>query len=255
MCKMKSVKLNKNFLELVKIMSILRSKNGCPWDRKQTHKSILPYLIEEAYELIEAINKNNINEIKEELGDLLLQVIFHSQIAKEKGKFDIDDVVKELNRKLIVRHPHVFAGKKGLTKDWHVREFWEKEKKKEKKRISILDGVPQLMPALLRARRLISKAKSVGFAWKSEEGIIKKIKEELKEVEAAIKQRKKVKIKEEIGDLFFVIVALCYFYGINPEEALQNTNKKFIKRFKKIEKFLYKGIKEKEMLDLWGKTK
>lgn len=252
---MKNKKLNKYFSQLIKIMSILRSKKGCPWDRKQTQKSILPYLIEETYELVEAINRNDTDEIKEELGDLLLQVIFHSQIAKEKGRFDINDVIKELNKKLIERHPHVFAGKKGLVNAWHVREFWEKEKKKEKNRTSIIDGIPEAMPALLRARRLISKAKSAGFAWKSEKGIIKKIKEELKEVEIAVNRGKKAQIKEEIGDLLFVTVALCYFSGINPEDALQNTNKKFIKRFKKMEKFLYKGIKEKEMLELWKKTK
>lgn len=245
----------KQFQKLVKIMGILRGKNGCPWDKKQTHKTILPYLLEEAYELIEAFNKNDKKEIKEELGDLLLQVIFHSQIAKEKGKFDIYDVIKNLNEKLIKRHPHVFAGKKGLKKDWHVRAFWEKEKKKEKERLSILDGVPVALPSLLRARRLISKAKSAGFFWRENKSILNKIEEELSEVKEALKKKSKKALREEIGDLLFIIAVLAYYNGIDPEDALHKTDDKFIKRFKKIENKLYSGISEKEMLDLWSNTK
>ncbi len=241
------------FQTLIKIMEKLRGKNGCPWDKKQTHKTILPYLLEETYELIEAFNKNKKEDITEELGDLLLQVVFHCQIAKENGKFDIYDVIKKLNQKLVQRHPHVFADKKGLKKDWHVRIFWEKEKKNEKNRSSILDGVPYALPSLLRARRLISKAKSAGFSWNENKSILKKINEEFLEVKEAIKNKKA--LKEEIGDLLFIIAALAYYNKIDPEDALHKTNDKFIKRFKKIEKKLYAGMSEKEMLKLWEKTK
>jgi len=148
------------FNELVSIMKTLRSKDGCPWDKKQTHKSITPYLLEEAYEVIEAINNNDSENLKEELGDLLLQVVFHAQIASDNNKFVIEDVIKAISNKLIIRHPHVFGDKKGLTKDWHVRDFWEKQKKESKKRDSVIDGVPKALPALLRSRRLQSKAQS-----------------------------------------------------------------------------------------------
>ncbi len=245
----------KEFNKLIKLMEILRGENGCPWDKKQTHKTILPYLLEEAYELIDAFNKNKKEEIIEELGDLLLQVIFHSQIAKEKGKFDIYDVLKNLNEKLIKRHPHVFADKKGLKKDWHVRAFWEKEKKIEKKRTSILDGVPSALPSLLRARRLISKARSTGFYWHKEKSIINKIKEELSEVIDALNKKRQKELKEEIGDLLFAIAALAYYNGIDPENALHLTNNKFIKRFKKIENKLNSELNEKAILKLWEKSK
>jgi len=245
----------KEFTKLVNLMKRLRGRDGCPWDKKQTHKTLMPYLLEESYELIEAINKNDKKAMKEELGDLLLQVVFHAQIASEKKNFDIYDVAKELNNKLISRHPHVFGNVKGLKKDWHVRDYWEKNKKKVKKRDSVIEGVPEALPALLRARRLQSKAQSTGFKWKTKDGIIRKINEEVREVKGAVKGRKKKDIEEEIGDLLFVIVSLSYFYKINPENALQKTNKKFIKRFKKIEKKLHGKMSEKQMIALWKKTK
>lgn len=251
---MKNKKI-KEFEKLIKIMEILRGKNGCPWDKKQTHRTIIPYLLEEAYELIEAFNRNDREEIKEELGDLLLQVIFHCQIAKEKGNFDIYDVIKNLNEKLIKRHPHVFTDKKGFKNDWDVRAFWEKEKKIEKKRASILDGIPVALPSLLRARRLVSKAKSAGFYWRTQRSIIKKIKEELGEVICALKKKDKKALKEEIGDLLFVIATFAYYNAIDPEYALHNANDKFIKRFKKIEKKIKIDLNEKEILKLWSQTK
>jgi tetrapyrrole methylase family protein/MazG family protein len=243
------------FRKLVSIMNRLRAKNGCPWDRKQTHKTLLPYVLEEAYEVIEAVNAGGPEHLKEELGDLLLQVIFHAQISAEAGQFDIYDVVDGINEKLLVRHPHVFAGKKGLYKDWHVRDFWEKQKKETKKRDSVIDGVPLALPALLRARRLQSKAQSTGFKWRSAKAIIRKVDEEYGEVLKSIKGGKKRFIEEEIGDLIFTLVSLAYFYRINPEEALQRTNDKFIKRFKKIEKRLNPEMGEKVMLKLWKRSK
>ncbi|MCX8093137.1 MAG: nucleoside triphosphate pyrophosphohydrolase [Candidatus Goldbacteria bacterium] len=247
--------IEKKFIKLIKIMKRLREKNGCPWDRKQTQKSLLPYLLEEAYELIEAINKKDVKLIIEELGDLLLQVVFHAQILKEKTGAGIKEVLECLNNKLIQRHPHVFSNKKGLYKDYHVREFWEKHKKEIKKRESILEGVPVALPSLLRARRLISKATTLGFRWSDNREIIKKIREELKEVVNELKLRRKKKLEEEIGDLLFVITALAYYNKINAENALYKANNKFIKRFKKIEKLLNNDLTEKKILQLWNKTK
>ena len=252
---MKKLKGSKKFGELTEIMGTLRSKNGCPWDKKQTHKSITPYLLEEAYEVMEAIEKDDPENLKEELGDLLLQVVFHAQIAEDKNKFNIEDVIEAINTKLITRHPHVFGDKKGLTKDWHVRDFWEKEKRKVKKRDSVIDGVPKALPALLRSRRLQSKSQSTGFEWKEQSSIVAKADEEMAEVKAALKSKNKKHIAEELGDLMFVLVTLAYHNKINPEESLQKANDKFIKRFKKVEKELKPGMSEKEMIGLWNKAK
>ena len=249
------MKAHGDFKELTGIMKRLRAKDGCPWDKKQTHKSITPYLLEEAYEVIEAINNNDTENLKEELGDLLLQVVFHAQIADDKGKFRIDDVIEAINTKLIVRHPHIFGDKKGLTKDWQVRDFWEKHKKETKKRDSVIDGVPKAMPALLRSRRLQSKAQSTGFKWKKQASMIEKVDEELSEVKAALRSKNKKHISEELGDLMFALVTLAYHEKINPEESLQSANDKFIKRFKIVEKDLKPGMTEKEMIGLWKKAK
>jgi|ERR1035437_204515 tetrapyrrole methylase family protein/MazG family protein len=246
---------NGNFDKLVGIMKRLRASDGCPWDKKQTHKSITPYLLEEAYEVIEAINNNDPENLKEELGDLLLQVVFHAQIASDNGKFKVDDVVEAINRKLITRHPHVFGDKKGLTKDWHVRDFWEKQKKESKKRDSVIDGVPKALPALLRSRRLQSKAQSTGFKWKKQGSIMKKVEEELGEVKAALKSKNRKHISEELGDLMFALVTLAYYNKINPEDSLQSANDKFIKRFKKVEKHLAPGMPEQAMIRLWKAAK
>jgi tetrapyrrole methylase family protein/MazG family protein len=246
---------DKEFNRLIKTMEKLRGKGGCPWDKKQTHKTLLPYLLEETYELIEAIDKNDKNMMNEELGDLLLQIVFHSQIMKESKKGDINEVVKKLNNKLINRHPHVFSDKKGLYKDYHVVEFWEKNKKEEKKRKSILEGIPVALPSLLRARRLISKATTLGFKWKNNRSIVNKIKEELNEVIKELEKNKKERLEEEIGDLLFAITALAYYNKINAENALYKANNKFIKRFTKIEKEINTGMNEEDILKLWKKAK
>jgi len=246
---------NNEFEKLKGIMRALRAPDGCPWDKKQTHKSLLPYVIEEAYEVIDSVNKKNDNELKEELGDLLLQVVFHAQIAKDRGKFDIDDVIKGINHKLISRHPHVFGDKKGINTGKQVKDFWEAQKKKTKKRKSVLEGVPKGMPVLLRSRRLISKAVTTGFKWKDAAGVFRKVEEEAREVKKEIVSKNKKLLAEELGDLMFVTAALAYYSGINPEEALHRANDKFIKRFGKIEGKLHKKITEKEMLKLWNTTK
>ncbi len=236
-------------------MKRLRAKDGCPWDKKQTNLSILPYLIEEAYEYIEAARNNDREGMKEELGDVLLQVVFHAQISADKGGFDIEDVIKAINNKLIIRHPHIFGDKKGLRSAANVRDFWEKHKKAVKKRDSVIDGVPKSMPALLRSRRLVSKAGSAGFKWNSTAGALGKVEEELREVKGALKSKNKKKLREEIGDLLYSISALAYYNGIEPEEALHMADDKFIGRFKRVEKNLRKGMKEKEILALWEKAK
>ncbi|MFP4466501.1 MAG: nucleoside triphosphate pyrophosphohydrolase [Candidatus Goldiibacteriota bacterium] len=244
-----------SFPELVGVMKKLRSKNGCPWDRKQDHKTLLPYILEESYEVIEAVNNSDYENLKEELGDLLLQVLFHSEIAADKNRFDIYDVIETLNEKLVSRHPHVFGGKKGLRKAADVRDFWEEEKKKTKKRKSVLEGVPKALPALLRSRRLQSKAAGRGFKWSEAADIEKKVMEEYSEMRRAVKEGNKKNMEEEIGDLLFAVSAWSYFYGINPENALQKANDKFIKRFRGLEKKLHGKMSEAEMLGLWKDEK
>lgn len=243
------------FEKLVSVMEKLRGKRGCPWDRKQTHRTLLPYILEESYEVIEAVKKNSDSELKEELGDVLLQVIFHSEIARGRGKFDIYEVISGLNHKLISRHPHVFGTKKGLKTDAHVRDFWEAEKKKTKNRKSVLEGVPKALPALLRSRRLQSKAQSTGFKFSGCAAIMKKYREELSELIEAVNKGAKKEMNEELGDLLFATVTLAYQLKVNPEDALQSANDKFIRRFMKIENDLKQGMKEKEILALWAKTK
>jgi tetrapyrrole methylase family protein/MazG family protein len=250
------------FDELVKVMEKLRSKEGCPWDREQSHKSLLPYLVEECYEVVDAIKKGSDEELKEELGDLLLQVVFHSQIAKERGAFDISDVVDSITRKLIFRHPHVFKGKEGIESPEDVTREWEKLKEKEgKKRESSLDGIPNSLPALDRAYKLQKRAAKVGFDWSSYRGIKEKVLEELDEIEEALKRGDREKLKEEVGDFLFMAVNLARFLGVYPEEALREANRKFEARFRYMEKKAKEEGKElkelslEEMEKLWQEAK
>lgn len=252
------------FQSLVEIMERLRGKRGCPWDREQTRQSIKPYLLEEAYELLEALDKEDTESIKEELGDLLFQILFHAQIAKEKGEFDIQDVLKTNREKMLTRHPHVF-GNKEVSTSREVLVNWEEIKKNEaknKKRESILDGVPYRLPALLKAYRFQEKASRVGFDWDNIRDVTKKIEEELGELKRELSAGKKTRlVEEEIGDLLFSIVNLSRFIKINPEEALKKTIDKFKKRFQKIEKELSrrgKNFKEttlEEMDEIWNRAK
>lgn len=244
-------------------MSTLRSKNGCPWDRKQTHKSIKSCLVEETCEVLEAIEKKNPEKLKEELGDLLYQIIFHSQLAKERHRFSIDDVLKGIYTKLKHRHPHVF-GKTRVKGAKRVIEAWHRQKIKEAREKcsgSILSDIPNTLPALHKAGKVQRKVAVVGFDWRHTHEVMAKVDEELEEVKEAIKKKKDSKINEEIGDLLFAIVNLSRFLGIEPENALHETINKFIVRFQKVEKLLVrhgKGIENftlEEMERAWNKSK
>ena len=221
--------------KLADIMAALRSENGCPWDREQTRDSLKPFLVEETYEVLEALDEGNPEIIKEELGDLLFQIVFHCQIAKEKKEFDMSDVIEKISEKMIRRHPHVFGKTKFKSKE-HFRKYWEDEKRREgKKRESILEGVPKALPSLLRAHKLQKKAAGVGFDWKKTEDVLKKLNEELREFKSALKNKKQSEIEDELGDIFFMLVNISRFVGVNPEDALRKTISKFISRFRYIE--------------------
>ncbi len=250
---------NKNcraFCKLINIMEKLRGPEGCPWDRKQTEKSLIKYLSEETYEVVDAIEEENYEKLKEELGDLLLQVVFLSQIAKEKGEFTAQEVADFVSEKLISRHPHVFGNEKYETAE-EVLKHWDSFKKKEKK--GLLDGIPKFAPALLEAFLIGERVSRVGFDWKSSEGALEKIDEETAELKNAIEKGKG--IDEELGDILFSVVNAARLLGVNPEEALKLTTKKFRNRFKKIEEEAekegkaLKDISPKEMNKIWEKTK
>ena len=236
------------FDRLVSIMCELRKK--CPWDRKQTRESLRPYLIEEAYEVLDAIDSGNPEKLKEELGDLMLQAVFHAEIAKERGEFDIYDVIDFLCNKLIYRHPHVFGDAKVKDAEEVLRN-WEKLKQKEKNHEgSVLDGVPKELPALIQAFRLQEKAAKVGFDWDRTEDVIAKVEEEWKELKEAIRNGDKEAMEHELGDLLFAIANLSRFIGVEPEGALRNCNMRFKKRFGFIEKKLKEEGKSPEEVSL-----
>ena len=234
----------KELHRLEEIMKQLRSENGCPWDREQTHLSLRPYLLEEAYEVLEAIEEDSTEHLLEELGDLLLQVVFHAQIAAEESRFTLTDVLKELNAKLIRRHPHVFAGKEvGGVKEVLVN--WEEIKaaEHEEKPACVLDGIPASLPALMRAEKMQVKAACLGFDWGEISGPLAKVKEEAEELATAWRlwrkegqaQEQGRQIEEEFGDLLFSLVNLARFLGIRPELALNRTSDKFYQRFRRME--------------------
>jgi len=255
--------MSQSFDTLINIMSILRGPQGCPWDHEQTHFTIIPQLIEEAYELIEAIESKNDAHFCEELGDLLLHVIFHAQMAHDRGAFDIEEVVKGLSEKLVRRHPHVFADESAKDAD-EVMVNWDKIKAGEKKThkiASYLDAVPKGFPALLQSYKISKKASKVGFDWKKKEDVFPKIEEEIAELKVAIKGKKKNEIEHEIGDLFFALSSLARKYGVEPEEALRKSNTRFRNRFLAMEKSIKKTNKKMEKLKpaewekLWEKAK
>jgi tetrapyrrole methylase family protein / MazG family protein len=217
---------------LRKIVAQLRSPDGCPWDREQTHQSLKPHLIEECYELVDAIDAGNDKEIKEELGDLLLQVVLHSQMASEEGRFDMDDVATVIADKLMHRHPHVF-GENKLPDSEAVLRQWEVIKRAEKQeRNSALDGVPKALPALARAQKVQTKAARVGFDWNDADGALEKVQEELSEIESASERQ----IEEEVGDLLFAIVNFARKKGLDAEQALWQATAKFSDRFQAMER-------------------
>jgi len=256
---MSSSSIGNQFEELIRIVERLRGPDGCPWDKEQTSSSLISYLLEETYEVIEAIDEKNWDGLKEEIGDLMLHMVFQATIAKEDELFDISESLKNINEKLIRRHPHVFD-KKNLVKD-SIKPNWELEKHKEKKRNSRLDGVPQNLPGLIRAQRIQEKASYVGFDCQKEEEIWNKILEELEELKDAQQNNNKDEILEEIGDAIFSLTNLARFLGVSADDALRKSNNKFISRFKKIENELKgkgKKIEESslnEMDQIWNAIK
>ena len=229
--------MSKNFDEIVRIMARLRGPEGCPWDKEQTRESLKPFLVEETYEVLEAIDEAAPPKIKEELGDLLFQIVFHSRIAEERGEFDIEEVLENISSKMIRRHPHVF-GEKSLKTSGEVLADWELIKKKEKgysERKSILEGVPKELPALIRAHRLQERAARVGFDWRKAEDVVGKLDEEMREFKETLESRDPARMEDELGDIFFVLVNISRFIGVNPEDALRKTISKFISRFQFIE--------------------
>ena len=252
------------FEELVKIMKTLHGPGGCPWDHEQTHESLKPYLIEEAYEVIDAIDSGSDKHLTEELGDLLLQVIFHAEIADSEGRFNIDDVIKGIIDKLKLRHPHVFGditveSSKQVMKNWE--EIKRKEKREKKKDGSVLDGLPKNLPALIKARRIQEKVSRIGFDWARSDEVILKIEEELRELKEASRKNDRDAIEEELGDLLFSVANLARFVSLCPEDALRKTINKFQRRFQYIERELPKRGKKleeaslEEMDKLWEEIK
>ncbi|WP_123042694.1 nucleoside triphosphate pyrophosphohydrolase [Cohnella candidum] len=233
----------RSFERLHEIVAILRSPEGCPWDREQTHQSIRKNFIEETYEAIEALDNDDPDNMKEEFGDVVLQVLLHSQMEEEVGTFDVYDVLAELNDKLIFRHPHVFGGENAqdaeeALKNWEQMKAEEKRRKGVPERTSVLDGIPKDLPALPRAYKLQKKAAGVGFDWPDLTGVFDKIEEELAELRYAAANETPERSKEELGDLLFAVVNAARFLKADPEEALAGTNRKFASRFGHIEERL-----------------
>ena len=248
---------------LVELMARLRGPDGCPWDRKQTPESLKPFLIEECYEVVDAIEEGDPGKVKEELGDLLFQIVFHARIAEEQGQFTLRDVVAAIHEKMVRRHPHVF-GDERLSTAGEVAANWEEIKLKEKSgegRRSVLEGVPRELPSLIRAHRLQERAAKVGFDWNHLNEVLPKLDEEIAEFKESLKQEDAGKIEEELGDLFFTLVNLSRFLGVNPEEALRKTISKFIGRFRAIEEHAanagrtLKDMTLDEMEALWQEAK
>lgn len=243
---------------LIEIVATLRSENGCQWDREQTHQSLRPNMLEEAYEAVDAIDDNNIPNLREELGDVLLQVVLHAQIAKDNGEFDIEDVAKELSDKLIHRHPHVFGDAK-VNSTTEILEAWDRLKKEEKvNRKSVLDGVSKSQSALMSAQKISKKVVKVGFEWDSVESLKKCIESEYKEFDEAVETGDFSKMEDEMGDIFFATVNFARWHKIDAEQALLRANKKFTKRFKKMEELATKPLEEysyEEFNDLWKLAK
>jgi len=230
-------KVDKLFKELVEVIAKLRSEDGCPWDRQQTHKTLKPQLIEEAYEVVDAIDEGKDEKLEEELGDLLMQVLLNAQVAEDDGKFNICGVIQKISDKLKRRHPHVFGHVQVNGAD-EVMENWEAIKSQEhanRDRESLMDGVPLHLPELMKARKIQSKAARVGFDWEKTEDVLGKVEEEVEELKVSISASEPDGIEEEIGDILFSIVNLSRFLSVEPEEALRRTNAKFIRRFKQME--------------------
>lgn len=248
----------KNLEELIAVIAKLRSPEGCPWDKEQTHASLRPNMIEEAYEAVDAIDDNDMKHLREELGDVLLQVLLHSQIASENGDFTIEDVAKELKDKLIHRHPHVFGNAKIDSPDGVV-DAWEKLKAEEKAhRKSAMDGISRAQAALISAQKISKKAVKVGFEWPNEESLYECIMSEFREFKEATQEADREHMEEEFGDILFATVNLARWNKIDAEQALLKANKKFEKRFRKMEELAIKPLTEysfEEYDALWKHAK
>jgi MazG family protein len=248
------------FQELISIIAQLRAPGGCPWDRAQSKNDILNYFLEEAYELVDALKAKKPEAVKEELGDVLMEVVFLARLYEEEGRFNLTDVLEGINRKMRERHPHVFGNKRDYTSE-EISEYWLKHKQKEKKRQSILDGLPENAPALIFAYLLGQRAAAHGFDWAGPSAALEKVKEEISELEESLKEKNKFKIAEELGDVLFSLVNVCRLAGYNPEIILRQANKKFEKRFKTLEKELEKEGKKlrecslEELDQLWERIK
>ena len=261
------------FEKLVAVQARLRAPNGCPWDREQTHESLRTYLIEEAYEVLEALESGNDGKFAEEMGDLLLQIVFHSQIAREEGRFTVADVIREIHDKMVRRHPHVF-GKTQARDSAEVLRNWEQIKAEERrasgdlksndstpKEESLLDGVSKALPATMEGFQLTRKASRIGFDWEDAGGVFEKMQEETQELRNALKEREQLRMEEELGDLLFAAVNLSRFLKIDPEIALKKANAKFSRRFRAMERMARKGghefkdLPRQEMESLWEAAK
>lgn len=264
------------FDKLVAVQARLRAPDGCPWDREQTHQSLRTYLIEEAYEVLEALESGNDAKFAEEMGDLLLQIVFHSQIAREEARFTVAEVIREIHDKMIRRHPHVFG--EGRAKDSaEVLRTWEQIKAEERrvggqkgdakpgddmpKETSLLDGVSHALPATLEGFQLTRKASRIGFDWQNAGGVFDKMQEETEELKKALKAADHLKKEEELGDLLFAAVNLSRFLKVDPEIALKKANAKFARRFRAMEKLAretgreFKDVPREEMEALWNAAK
>src|SRR5437660_704473 len=261
------------FERLVAVQARLRAPKGCPWDREQTHQTLRTYLLEEAYEVLEALETGNDAKFAEEMGDLLLQIVFHSQIASEEGRFTVADVIREIHDKMIRRHPHVF-GKTRAKDSAEVLRNWEQIKAEERrasgdlkendgtlKETSLLDGGSRALPATMEGFQLTRKASRIGFDWEDAGGVFEKMKEETEELKKAIQERQQAGMEEELGDLLFAAVNLSRFLKIDPEIALKKANAKFARRFRAMEGLArksgreFKNLPREEMEALWEAAK
>lgn len=259
---------NTNIKKLIDIVKHLRSPQGCPWDRKQTHESLKPMLVEETAELLDAIDMEDIHNIKEELGDVLMHIVFHSLLAEEKGHFTFNDVIEEISAKMERRHPHIFGNNPKLNDPDEVIKLWqeikaeERAKNKSKQIDSILGKIPRNLPALVRAEMIQKKTQEVGFDWKDHDGVLDKIEEEIKELRSAVESNDLDNIQEEIGDVLFSIVNLCRFKHFDsPEKLLHSSSDKFTKRFQSLEKVIKEENKDfnsyslDELEAIWQRVK
>lgn len=252
--------------KLEEIMAMLRDpEHGCPWDVKQDFKSIVPYTIEEAYEVADAIEKGDFSELRKELGDLLFQVVFYAQMAKEQSLFELEDVTQAMSDKLISRHPHVFTDTE-FHSEAEIKANWENTKAQERKatdpsQTSVLDDIPLAMPGLSRAYKMQKRAASIGFDWPNVQGAFDKVKEEIDEVQDEIDQQDKAKLAEELGDLYFALTNVTRHLGFKPEDVVRTANNKFERRFREVENLAHAEGKElndmslEQMDALWERVK